>query len=59
VRFGQLSRTGVEAVRAEQLEKVLAANALKIVELRRRKYEEEQRESWASGLPGARKRKAA
>jgi len=59
VRFGQLSRTGIEAVRAEQLEKVLAANALKIVELRRRKYEEEQRRSWASGLPGARKRKAA
>lgn len=59
VRFGQLSRTGIEAVRAEQMEKVLSANALKIVALRRRKYKEEQRASWSSDLPGKREKEAA
>ena len=59
VRFGQLSSTGIEAVRREQLEKVLAANALKLVALRKRKYEREMRASWLEGLPGKRKREVA
>jgi hypothetical protein len=59
VRFGQLSRTGIDAVQAEQLEKVLSANALKIVELRKSKYKREQQASWAQGLPGKGKREVA
>jgi hypothetical protein len=59
VRFGQLSRTGIEAVRAEQLEKMLTVNALKIVELRKRKYEREQSARWSQGLPGKGKREVA
>jgi len=56
VGFGQLSRTGIEAVRAEQLEKVLTVNTLKIVELRKRRYEQEQRASWSQGMMGKGKR---
>lgn len=59
VEFGQLSRTGIEAVRAEQLEKVLTVNALKIVELRKRQYEKEQRASWSQGMVGKGKREVA
>lgn len=59
VGFGQLARAGIGGVRAEQLEKVLAANALKIVALRKRKYEREQLASWSGGMPGDGKREVA
>jgi hypothetical protein len=59
VRFGQLSCVGIEAVRREQLEKVLAVNALKLVALRKRKYEKETSATWLEGLPGKRGRKVA
>ena len=38
--FGELGRRGVESVRAELLEKVLAYNCCRIVLMRRRKREE-------------------
>jgi IS5 family transposase len=59
VGFGQLSRTGIEAVRAEQLEKVLTVNTLKIVELRKRRYKKEHRASWSQGMVGKGKREVA
>ena len=59
VRFGQLARTGIAAVRAEQLEKAISLNALKIVELRKSKYEKEQDAKWSQGLPGKAKRAVA
>lgn len=49
--FGQLSVCGIEGVRGELLEKVLSYNALKIVSLRKRKYEEEHKKKWNAGLP--------
>jgi hypothetical protein len=52
VEFEELSRSGQQPVSAELLEKVLACNGLKIVQLRRRKYERETKRKWLSGLPG-------
>jgi hypothetical protein len=52
VEFEELSRSGQQPVSAELLEKVLACNGLKIVQLRRRKYERETKRRWLSGLPG-------
>ncbi len=43
VGFEQLAATGQERVRGEQLEKVLACNAFKIADLRRRRKEERKR----------------
>lgn len=40
--FGELSRTGIEAVRAELLEDVIAYNFLRKVQVRRRKRERER-----------------
>lgn len=51
--FEQLSRTGIEGVRGEELEKVISYNALKIISLRKQKYEEEFKKKWSSGLPRA------
>ena len=50
-RFDQLATYGLENVRGELLEKVLGYNALKIVSLRKRKYEEEHDKKWHAGLP--------
>ena len=46
-------------MRAEQLEKAISLNALKIVELRKRNYEKEQDAKWSQGLPGKEKREVA
>jgi hypothetical protein len=50
--FGQLATCGIDNVRGELLGKVISYNALKIVSLRKRKYEEEHRKRWNAGLPG-------
>ena len=50
--FGQLSRCGVYSARGELLGKVISHNALKIVSLRKQRYEEEHRKEWNAGLPG-------
>lgn len=49
--FEELGRTGIEGVRGEQLEKVISYNALKIVTLRKRRYEKEHKKRWNTGLP--------
>ena len=50
-RFGQLATCGIENVRGELLGKVISYNALKIVSLRKRKYENESGKKWKAGLP--------
>ena len=50
-RFGQLATSGIENVRGELLGKVISYNALKIVTLRKRKYEEEHEKKWKAGMP--------
>lgn len=52
--FGQLATYELERARGELLEKVIGYNALKIVSLRKRKYEEEHKKKWNAGLPGGR-----
>jgi hypothetical protein len=53
VGFEQLASSGQERVRGEQLEKVIAYNALKIAALRRRRHEEQNPgKKWARGMPG-------
>jgi hypothetical protein len=52
VGFEQLAAVGQERVCSEQYEKVLASIALKIVDLRKRRYETERRAKWEEGLPG-------
>ena len=55
-RFGQLATCGIENVRGELLEKVISYNAIKIVNLRKQKYEEENGKRWNAGLPGGRQK---
>ena len=55
-RFGQLATCGIENVRGEFLEKVISCNAIKIVNLRKQKYEEENGKRWNAGLPGGRQK---
>lgn len=49
--FDEMVRTGIEEVRGEQLEKVISYNALKIVALRKRRYEKEHKKKWNAGRP--------